>query len=242
MEEELRRVEGEELDLDIPEEFRESLGQLSPRTRMEILRDITQQRQVEQMARQWGGASSLDNNEDDEDDDQPHHHHQDDDDDGSATSDNSDRNAFANVMANFNDLFQMLAQGNPGMVAANPNFLTALQNLQEVAAQRHLGLDGDVDTYSYEQLLELEERIGKVNTGVRPSEKHLLARSVFMGGSAEGSEVTEQRCSICLDPYQVGEEITSLPCKHTFHGACIDTWAGENNSCPMCKQAIAQRS
>lgn len=33
-----------------------------------------------------------------------------------------------------------------------------------------------------------------------------------------------------------------LPCKHSFHGSCIDTWTGGgNNNCPMCRARIQPR-
>ena len=47
-------------------------------------------------------------------------------------------------------------------------------------------------------------------------------------------------CSLCLQDYAVGDEITRLPnCGHTFHKACVTRWLGEaqrgkKRRCPMC--------
>ncbi len=44
-------------------------------------------------------------------------------------------------------------------------------------------------------------------------------------------------CSICL--CELNEEISGLPCSHSFHSECIRPWAEKNNSCPLCRTPIA---
>lgn len=47
-------------------------------------------------------------------------------------------------------------------------------------------------------------------------------------------------CSLCLQNYERGEEVTVLPgCGHRFHKACVTTWLGEaqrgkKRRCPLC--------
>ncbi|KAF8784618.1 RING finger protein 150-like isoform X1 [Argiope bruennichi] len=45
-------------------------------------------------------------------------------------------------------------------------------------------------------------------------------------------------CAICIEHFQHGELIRSLPCNHCFHKICIDPWLLEQRSCPMCKLDI----
>lgn len=48
-------------------------------------------------------------------------------------------------------------------------------------------------------------------------------------------------CSICLEGYQEGEMVMTLPCIHRFHSACVVPWLkqqGRTASCPMCKTPI----
>ncbi|XP_010532788.1 PREDICTED: E3 ubiquitin-protein ligase RING1-like [Tarenaya hassleriana] len=42
-------------------------------------------------------------------------------------------------------------------------------------------------------------------------------------------------CVICLDELTAGETAKEMPCKHRFHGECIEKWLGLHGSCPVCR-------
>mmetsp|Transcript_34108 Transcript_34108/g.49944 ORF Transcript_34108/g.49944 Transcript_34108/m.49944 type:complete len:346 (-) Transcript_34108:9-1046(-) len=44
-----------------------------------------------------------------------------------------------------------------------------------------------------------------------------------------------QTCAICLESYNVGEKVRTIPCFHTFHTKCIDPWLSTKAECPVCK-------
>ena len=48
-------------------------------------------------------------------------------------------------------------------------------------------------------------------------------------------------CPICQDELKSTEKIRKLPCHHTFHEDCINTWIELRNLCPLCKQ-VAEKS
>lgn len=37
-------------------------------------------------------------------------------------------------------------------------------------------------------------------------------------------DIPSDECIICLEEYQEGEKIRTLPCKHLFHSTCIQSW------------------
>lgn len=48
-------------------------------------------------------------------------------------------------------------------------------------------------------------------------------------------------CSICLEDFAEGEQVTSLPCFHQFHSLCVQPWLrqqGRNSTCPECKTLV----
>ncbi|CAK9142123.1 unnamed protein product [Ilex paraguariensis] len=46
-------------------------------------------------------------------------------------------------------------------------------------------------------------------------------------------------CSVCLQDFQLGETVRSLPhCHHMFHLPCIDMWLVRHGSCPLCRRDL----
>lgn len=62
--------------------------------------------------------------------------------------------------------------------------------------------------------------------------------------SAEDQEQETQVCSVCLEELAVGQLVTTLPCKHTFHHDCILRWFSTKISnfqvgcCPSCNLRV----
>ncbi|XP_039010411.1 E3 ubiquitin protein ligase RIE1-like [Hibiscus syriacus] len=48
----------------------------------------------------------------------------------------------------------------------------------------------------------------------------------------------DAECCICLNSYEDGEELHSLPCNHHFHSTCIVKWLKMKATCPLCKHSI----
>ncbi|XP_060195388.1 uncharacterized protein LOC132624661 [Lycium barbarum] len=55
---------------------------------------------------------------------------------------------------------------------------------------------------------------------------------------SDDDELTADICSICMEKYLPDSEAYSMPCSHTFHFDCIETWLLKDPSCPMCRYKL----
>ncbi|XP_037121618.1 E3 ubiquitin-protein ligase RNF165 isoform X2 [Syngnathus acus] len=100
---------------------------------------------------------------------------------------------------------------------------------------------------SYEELLQLEDRLGSVNRGAvqttieRFTFPHKYKKrkplQLKLGGEEEETDVDE-KCTICLSMLEDGEDVRRLPCMHLFHQGCVDQWLATSRKCPICRVDI----
>ncbi|KAK8717478.1 hypothetical protein V6N13_044746 [Hibiscus sabdariffa] len=112
------------------------------------------------------------------------------------------------------------------------SFLQGMYALEDVHDDMRL----DVDNMSHEELLDLEEQMGNVSTGL--GEEAILAnlrRRRFQPISVVTTAEAEQ-CCICQEDYADGDELGKLDCGHDFHFNCIKPWLVQKNQCPVCKK------
>ncbi|KDP35178.1 hypothetical protein JCGZ_10712 [Jatropha curcas] len=97
----------------------------------------------------------------------------------------------------------------------------------------------DIDDMSYEQLLELGDRIGYVSTGLKDDEIGRCVRKIKLSIINELSSqlplIPDKKCSICQEDYELDDELGKLDCGHGFHIQCIKQWLAQKKMCPVCK-------
>lgn len=49
------------------------------------------------------------------------------------------------------------------------------------------------------------------------------------------SIITDIECSICLEPFELGEVVKNLKCSHIYHVNCVEKWFKKNETCPLCR-------
>ena len=56
----------------------------------------------------------------------------------------------------------------------------------------------------------------------------------------DGESASIEECSVCLEVTKIGQQMRRLPCSHSYHRECIDTWLLKKRKCPLCKLDILQ--
>ncbi|CAD5177750.1 unnamed protein product [Musa acuminata subsp. malaccensis] len=88
---------------------------------------------------------------------------------------------------------------------------------------------------------DIEPSIGSGLAGLVVLADHLASNRPFPFLSCP-SEVGDRRpeCAVCLCSLADGDRVRRLPCRHVFHGECLDGWLRQLNlSCPLCRSQLA---
>ena len=93
----------------------------------------------------------------------------------------------------------------------------------------------DPDKMTYEQLLELEEKVGSVSKGLNKAQIKKIPRFIYQKHIHKN---IDNKCVVCQYEFKNGDNITKLNCGHVFHTDCVDTWLSKNKVCPMCHKEI----
>ena len=139
-------------------------------------------------------------------------------------NDNELSDSYMNNSNDFNFNFDNLRDREEGM-----NYLLSMMG--DLPNQPY----PNVDNMTYEELLELEERMGKVSNGLSDDEIKKLKQEKFIK-----YKYLEDKCIICQFDFKELERIVVLPCKHCFHFQCIKPWIEKQHYCPLCKKNIRE--
>lgn len=100
------------------------------------------------------------------------------------------------------------------------------QEMLDKAIQESLKENPNPDVMNYEQLQELEEKMGFVSRGFTDREISMIPSKM--------STSTKEDCSICLEQIKVSELVKTLSCGHDFHKDCINQCLKSTKKCPCC--------
>lgn len=90
------------------------------------------------------------------------------------------------------------------------------------------------DQMTYEQLLELQEKVGHENRGFTHSEIDKIATVKYNKSKMKNND----KCTVCLFEYKESEILRKLTCGHTYHKSCVDEWLLQDKKCPVCKGEV----
>lgn len=154
-------------------------------------------------------------------------------------------------LASLDDIFDLLSTDRAGDGFDRPRGgirimgttgMSPMHPLSILAAMLGGGRVGDA-VYSQEELDRVISQLvdQNMNQGAPPATEtaiHSLPKKT-VDQEMLGPEGTAE-CSICMDPVELGSQVTLLPCKHWFHGDCIEIWLKQHNTCPHCRRPIDQ--
>ena len=103
-----------------------------------------------------------------------------------------------------------------------------------------MGDAADVDGMDYEELLELQERIGTATDERAAAAAALESTTTFEVSEADaaarraagGDAAT---CVVCMEDIAVGDVLRRMAkCPHACHAPCLERWLATNPKCPVC--------
>ncbi|KAL6642227.1 hypothetical protein ACP70R_020408 [Stipagrostis hirtigluma subsp. patula] len=56
--------------------------------------------------------------------------------------------------------------------------------------------------------------------------------------AGEGETGEKGVCAVCLEGYEAGDALRTMPCAHGFHEGCIFEWLRVSRLCPLCRFAM----
>jgi len=128
--------------------------------------------------------------------------------------------------------------GNLHIDLLNDNFIDEPSEIIKVDLSNNLFNDficnvNNIDNMTYEELLDLENKIGYVKKGISLRKKLGLKKEKY-----SSKKFNYKECVICKEILKEKEIIRVLNCFHIFHINCIDKWFKDNKTCPICKKEV----
>lgn len=92
----------------------------------------------------------------------------------------------------------------------------------------------EITPNDYETLLRLDDMVA------RPT---VSADGLDSLPTAPCADFLGEECAVCMSSFEAADKVTSLPCGHHFHRACIGKWLGEcSRACPLCGKSYESGS
>lgn len=144
------------------------------------------------------------------------------------------------INPNFNpgDYEDYYENNNVNHLIGGPNNFGKYNNMDDSKVVEQEIIDQlypDPDKMTYEQLLDLEEKVGSVSKGLSKKQIKRIPKVIYNKSKFRNDD---NKCVVCQYDFKNGENVTKLSCGHLFHSDCVDTWLYNNKVCPMCHKEI----
>ncbi len=137
----------------------------------------------------------------------------------------------------------MHGSGNEGDAALAMRLLREEEEAHRAAQDEATAAASDPDYMSYDELLELGQRIGDVKQerwriDGRRYVDALTPAPWRPRAGATGQEFPAATCLVCQYDLEEDEMAIQLPCEHVFHADCIKPWLEDHDTCVTCKRSL----
>jgi hypothetical protein len=116
----------------------------------------------------------------------------------------------------------------------NKKNVTVGEPIKDQDINDELSVIGD-DEESEEFYEEEEEKPEPLNQ----NEYNILLESIVLSDSNNKIKIIcDDVCSVCLEPYNIGDQLKQTVCNHYFHDECLKEWFNSENGsvfCPVCR-------
>lgn len=146
-------------------------------------------------------------------------------------------------MKTINDIREELTER---MNATRSQLLALLSDLEEIFQQLMDALETSINIWNSIEGLTLLIPDENVQERYRSWVRDVQDYSQIRKEEREVNPVQFQEiqktelCSICLETTESLGDYGSLSCSHVFHKACLNRWAKNNNTCPICRHVLTR--
>lgn len=145
------------------------------------------------------------------------------------------------------EILTELDENDEVVLKKDPSYVkssNAYESRHAITSRRNA--DNDLDIELVNLLMELQNR------DIRPEDYDVLLRlddtiapktvdfstvnsfETFKITRNNINSVNREKCSICMDGYEIDQNCKKLPCKHVFHDGCISEWLTKRGkNCPL---------
>ena len=127
------------------------------------------------------------------------------------------------------------AAGSPTRAAAFARILQALSSARDFSPE------------DFQSLQELDGLWGSPGSAaprsapLTPAQIQALPSWKYaVSPRAEAAAPQHPTCSICLEPFALGDQLRTLPCAHNYHAPCVDEWLAVSGVCPECRSSCVE--
>lgn len=128
--------------------------------------------------------------------------------------------------------------------------INMMNNFRELISERRIQNENNTETPEISNLLT--DLFGNIfnyiseplfeDVKVTISEENFNKLKTIHIKEENKNEYTEKDCNICLESFNIDNELKILPCNHFFHTECIKEWlCNEKINCPICRKDIRDK-